>query len=259
MNWTAVSATQTGARHHRDERPNQDAHLTCVRNYGATVVVADGHGHRAHPRSGVGSALAARHLSELLDGALPGLTDVATAETSVRDQIGPALVAAWRSSVEAHAAAHPFSADAPRDAEETWLRYGTTLVAMAANADVVVVVQLGDGDAVVVSDSGEVLRPLPEDELLDGVRTTSLCQPDPLASLRVVALPAARMRLGYVCTDGFGKPQLDDSWWRQVGTELADRATEHGADWLAEKLPGWLTEPAEVGGDDTTMAVLLRA
>ena len=136
-------------------------------------------------------------------------------------------------------------------------RRHTTVLAAAANDSVVVLAKLGDGDVVVVSDTGEVWQPLPEDELLDGVRTTSLCQPDPLESLRVVALPAEQVRLAYLCTDGFGKPQMDDQWWRQVGSELVQRAAEHGTDWLTERLPGWLEEPAEVGGDDTTMAVLV--
>lgn len=77
--------------------------------------------------------------------------------------------------------------------------------------------------------------------------------------LRYVALPATDVRVAYVCTDGFGKPQLDEQWWRQVGTELDQRAAQHGPGWLAERLPGWLEEPATVGGDDTTMAVLVSA
>lgn len=258
MTWVALSASQIGSRHVRDGRANQDAHLTTTSTYGAVAAAADGHGHHAHPRSGTGALLAVRHLTELLETALPELTTVTVAETIVRDRIGPALVAAWRAAVEADAAAEPFpSGEHPDGPEETWLRYGTTVLALAATHEVVVVLQLGDGDAVVVSDTGEVRSPLPPDELLDGVRTTSLCQPDPLASLRVVALPAAEVRLAYVCTDGFGKPQLDRHWWHQVGTELAQRAAEHGPGWLAERLPGWLEEPAAVGGDDTTMAVLV--
>lgn len=258
MTWAAFSASRRGGRHVRDDRPNQDAHRTLTGEYGAVIAAADGHGHPSHPRSGIGALRAVETITALLEALLPELRDVTAAEALVRDEVGPALVAGWRTGVEEHAEAEPFAEqEAPRSPEETWLRYGTTVLAAAANDSVVVLAQIGDGDVVVVSDTGEVWQPLPEDELLDGVRTTSLCQPDPLESLRVVALPAGQVRLVYACTDGFGKPQLHDQWWRQVGIELTERTAEHGADWLAERLPGWLIEPAEVGGDDTTMAVLV--
>src|SRR5690606_28931324 len=153
MTWAALSASQIGSRHVRDGRANQDAHLTTTSTYGAVAAAADGHGHHAHPRSGTGALLAVRHLTELLETALPELTTVTVAETIVRDRIGPALVAAWRAAVEADAAAEPFpSGEHPDGPEETWLRYGTTVLALAATHEVVVVLQLGDGDAVVVSD-----------------------------------------------------------------------------------------------------------
>ncbi|WP_110207586.1 protein phosphatase 2C domain-containing protein [Nocardioides daejeonensis] len=260
MTWSALSASHLGSTHLRDGRPNQDAHVAYTDAYGAVAVVADGHGHRAHPRSGTGATLATQVLLGLLAETLPELTDPATAAELLRDRVGPELVRAWRAAVEADAVAEPWpEGQDPVGTEETWLRYGCTVVALAATDTVVAVLQLGDGEAVVVDRAGTSQRPLPEDELLDGVRTTSLCQPDPLGSLRITVLPAVEVRVGYVCTDGFGKPQLDhDGWWRQVGRELAERSVEHGVAWLAERLPGWMEEPATVGGDDTTMAVLVQ-
>jgi hypothetical protein len=120
------------------------------------------------------------------------------------------------------------------------------------------VAQIGDGDAVVVSTTGRAFLPLPDDPELDGQRTTSLCQPDPLRSLRCAGLDASKdVALGFLCTDGFSSPQLDrHGWWQPVGTELLEHLRENGVEWVTAKLPGWLTEPALLGGDDTTLAVL---
>ena len=65
--------------------------------------------------------------------------------------------------------------------------------------------------------------------------------------------------LAFQCTDGFGSSRVDATgWWQQTGEELVRFGREHGLGWVAEQLPGWLVEPAQVGGDDTTLAILSR-
>lgn len=264
--WRAVSATRRGSTHVRDDLPNQDAHV--VEEVGDAVImaVADGHGHQQHFRSEVGSALAAGTAAHLLREALPSYTSAVEAGAHLRETLGPALVEAWSLAVQADIAAHPFDDDEAgrlREDDRGHLRpYGSTVVAMAANAQVLVALQIGDGDAVVAHGDGTVLRPLPEDELLHGNTTTSLCQVDPLASLRTVAIDLAEhdVELGFVATDGFGRPRVDaETWWRQTGEELLERTRNFGLPWVAQRLPGWLTEPAEYGGDDVTLAVMARS
>jgi hypothetical protein len=137
--------------------------------------------------------------------------------------------------------------------------YGTTIVAMAASDGVLAAMQIGDGEAVVVLADGTTRQPLPADPDLHGPVTTSLCQPDPLRSLRCAGmdLKSHELALGFVCTDGFGAGRVDGTeWWRQVGEELLSHARDHGFDWIRDMLPQWLQEPAQVGGDDTTLALL---
>lgn len=264
--WRAVSATRKGSTHVRDDLPNQDAHLVEEHDGTAIMAVADGHGHQLHFRSEVGSALAAGTATHLLREALPTYTGANHARVHLRETLGPALVEAWSLAVQADITAHPFSDDEAtrlRDDDRGHLRpYGSTVIAMAANAHVLVVLQIGDGDAVVVQGDGTVLRPLPEDELLHGMTTTSLCQVDPLASLRTVAIDLADhdIELGFIATDGFGRPRVDaETWWQQTGEELLERHRNHGLAWIEQRLPGWLTEPAEYGGDDVSLAVLSRS
>ncbi len=263
--WRAVSATRKGSTHVRDDLPNQDAHVTEERDGTAIIAVADGHGHQLHFRSEVGSALAAGTAAHLLREALPTYTSANSARVHLRETLGPSLVEHWALAVQADIAAHPFSDDEAtrlREDDRGHLRpYGSTVIAIAANADVLVVLQIGDGDAVLVDREGVVFRPLPEDELLHGMTTTSLCQIDPLASLRTVAIDLTErdVELGFVATDGFGRPRVDaDTWWQQTGEELWERTRNYGLPWVEQRLPGWLTEPAEYGGDDVSLALLAR-
>ncbi|WP_275693492.1 protein phosphatase 2C domain-containing protein [Nocardioides sp. TF02-7] len=139
--------------------------------------------------------------------------------------------------------------------------YGSTLLAAAVNGDLMVFLQIGDGDAVVVTARGEAGRAVPDDPELDGVHTSSLCQPDPLRSLRtgVVDVRADGVVLAFLCTDGFGTSRVDaDGWWRQTGEQLVDFGRTRGLDWIAAQLPDWLDEPARIGGDDTSMVILAR-
>ena len=263
--WTALSGTRIGSVHVRDGLPLQDAHAVSVTDDAAIIAVADGHGHRLHFRSGVGASLAVALCVELLTDALPRLAGPATGPTVLRE-VGAELISRWTRAVHHHVAQHPFTGAElalvdPADATRATRPYGSTVLAMVATDEVLGVLQIGDGDAVVVTSAGAALRPLPQDPDLDldRSRTTSLCQPDPGASLRVGALDvrAEDLVLGYLCTDGFSTSRVDtEGWWRQTGEELVGFARRHGFAWIDERLPGWLEEPATIGGDDTTLALL---
>jgi hypothetical protein len=255
--WTVLSGTQIGSVHLRDGRPLQDAVRTWAEGDAAVAAVADGHGHHEHFRSDVGAQIAVDAAVDALVAALPTLTDAVTAER-ILPEVASRAVAAWRDGVRRHVEQTPFGAGVPADPLRP---YGTTLLAMAVTDEVLAVLQIGDGDTVVVDGAGRASRPLPADPESDGVSTASLCQPEPLRSLRTASIevPAADVVLAFQCTDGFGSSRVDaDGWWRQTGEELVRFGRERGLDWVAEQLPGWLEEPAQVGGDDTTLALIGR-
>lgn len=264
--WTTLSGTTIGSVHVRDRLPIQDAVLTWSDDGGrqAVVAVADGHGHRNHFRSDTGAALAVVSAVEELRRVLPELR---AADDDARERVeraGAAIVATWAAKVRHHVAANPYSPDEDElGASADPLRaYGSTILATAVSGDVMVFLQIGDGDTVLVTADGAAARPLPEDPDLDGLHTTSLCQPRPLDALRVEVVDAAaeRVALVFLCTDGFGRSRVDaEGWWRQTGEQLVEFTRTRGVGWVREQLPEWLAEPALVGGDDTTMALLVRA
>lgn len=262
--WQGFAASQLGSTHRLRGVPNQDSYG--LRRAGAALaaVVADGHGHRAHFRSGDGSRIAVATFLDLVDQRPGGDLDSENLQAFLLDLTDP-LVRMWRQRVVADASARPFSSGEVTllggDSEQDLaVAYGSTVVAVVATSTALGFLQLGDGDAVLAFGDGEVVRPLPEDPLLDGVRTTSLCQPDATASVRVAAVDVTRraVSLAFVSTDGFGAPRVDaHGWWRQVGEELGGHVSTHGSAWVESRLADWLVEPAEVGGDDTTVAVLV--
>lgn len=254
--WTTMAASRTGSVHLRDDLPLQDAFLTWQDGAEAVLAVADGHGHHAHFRSDTGAALAVVSAVEVLRRRLPEIgsgTDGVSA-ARVAHAAGAAIIDTWASKVRHHVAAHPYD-EPPADPV---VPYGTTLLATAVTGTHLVLLQVGDGDAVLVHTDGTAARPLPPDPEAEGPFTSSLCQPDPVRSLRVTVVPAADVELGYLCTDGFSDSRVDADWWRRTGEQLADHGRTQGWAWVADQLDGWLEEPARVGGDDTTLAVLAR-
>lgn len=268
--WTTLSGTTIGSVHVRDQLPLQDAVLTWsdYENGQAVIAVADGHGHKLHFRSDVGSALAVLCAVEELRrtlAAIAGLgegADHAAAE-DLASAAGAALVTRWMAKVQDHLAANPYSPaeDALGASADPLRAYGSTVLATAAVGDLIIFLQIGDGDSVLVSANGEASRPLPEDPDLDGLHTSSLCQPRPVDALRVAVVDARvdDVALIFLCTDGFGRSRVDaDGWWRQTGEQLLEFSRSRGLVWVREQLPEWLAEPALIGGDDTTMALLVR-
>jgi hypothetical protein len=263
--WTAAAASRTGAAHDAAGTPNQDACATITVGDVTVVAIADGHGDRAHFRSREGARIAVDLAVDVVSESARRTPEAEALHESLVDRVVPELVREWRLRVLNHATTSPFlgqSADGmvALSDDAVMRAYGTTLIVIVGTPQAVGFAQLGDGDAVAVFVDGEVARPLPNDPQLDGIHTTSLSQSDAAASVRVrvLDLQARALLLAFAVTDGFAAPQLDGTgWWRQVGEELSEHLVQRGPNWIRDKLPAWLEEPASAGGDDTTMGLLL--
>ncbi|HTR95354.1 MAG TPA: protein phosphatase 2C domain-containing protein [Trebonia sp.] len=268
--WRAIVGTARGAAHVARGLDNQDSvESQFIDVVGGTVVaVADGHGHDRHFRSATGSRLATRTACAViaeLAGELAGKPWTAELAGALCGKLPQAIVDQWRAGVAGDIAAHPYAADElaalERAGDGPEIPYGSTLLVALVTAGWLVCAQIGDGDLVGIWPDGQAWSPVAGDDLLDGHRTTSLCQSGAVASFRTAVhdlrfTPLLALLLG---TDGYGNAQVRDPWQPQVAGDITELAIEHDDGWFAEQLPAWAQRcaSADGSGDDTTVALLL--
>lgn len=279
VRWRVAAADATGAHHVARHMRYEDAWAVSPATVlerdepSVVVAVADGHGHARHFRSAEGAEIAVAVAARLGTGCaveIAAASDAATVE-EILGRLAPAVVSVWREHVRRDIEERPITDDErvaaglEPDATFVDLVYGygaTLLVAIAAGAWLACL-QLGDGDLFVVAPDGTVRRPVPSDPRLDGLRTTSLCQPDAVDSIRYGVVRATAQPIGAVmlATDGFGNAQRRHDWDDGFGADLASLIQRHGDGWVAKALPEWVRDCAssDGSGDDVTAVLLFAA
>jgi hypothetical protein len=234
---------------------------------GVVAAIADGHGHIRHFRSADGAALAVDVACRVASRAAGGLATDATGDEAERagQELARAVVAGWRSAVAGQLEERPYTTEEQwlldRSADTPVIPYGSTLLVAVIAAGWLVCAQIGDGDMLAVRPDGSSFSPVAGDDRLDGRRTTSLCQPDALASFRTGAHDLRQVPLAalLLASDGYGNAQADEPWQPSVGRDLAELAASHDRHWFGREVPGWAERcaSAEGSGDDATIALLL--
>ncbi|MEN3326517.1 MAG: hypothetical protein V7638_1324 [Acidobacteriota bacterium] len=254
--WRVAGQSVRGAVHERNGLPNQDAiHWLPAAGEGSSIVlaVADGHGSARYSRSHTGSCLAVESAAELVHEFIIGQADnLSLLKDATEDWLPRALVRKWVELVTEHLNAEPLS-------EESIVAYGTTLLVAAVTEQFAVYLQLGDGEILTVSESGEVTRPLPKDDRLFGNETTSLCAPDAWRDFRVSFQPfvQAPPALILLSTDGYPNSFRHESGFFKVGSDILHMIRENGLSFIKENLAGWLSDSTRAGsGDDVTLGIL---
>jgi len=279
--WRVLGASVRGDSHRRSGAPNQDAIALIPGERGPTIVaVADGHGSAESFRSDAGSAFAVRvatSAARAFFAEIGGANDAGDVERHAKDSLVPRIVSGWTDAVNADLAERPITEDDVarlRDrgigtdpTADPLVVYGATLVMAAAADSTLLLMQIGDGDVLSVSDrSGgapTAARPVPKDPRLVGNQTTSLCLPEAVDDFRVRAIdlrsPDAPS-LVVVSTDGYANSFVNDGAFLQAGPDILARVQENGLDWVGEQLPAWLDGASKHGsGDDITMGLLVRS
>jgi len=279
MTWKVAHACVRGSSHVRSGLPNQDAAQCSVipgeasgRGI-AVVAVSDGHGGTRHFRSQIGSSLAVSTAVTLVHQFLPNYAgDDGAARLTASDinTLQQSLVDAWLSAVEADLQNNPLTevelsaleTDGPEvraSVEESpTVAYGATLLIAAATDNLVLYLQLGDGEILSVAADGETMRPLPADERLVGNQTTSLCQPDAWPEFRSAWVAGPQLpALVLLSTDGYSNSFRSDEDFLKIGQDYLEILREQGLAVLADELPEILKEATQQGsGDDITLAIL---
>jgi len=279
MTWKVAHACVRGSSHVRSGLPNQDAAQCSVTPSDsgsrgtAVVAVSDGHGGARHFRSQIGSSLAVSTAITLVQQFLPNFAgEDGAAKLSAEDVQGlqQSLVDAWIAAVGADLKNNPLTEEEllALESEGPEVRssvedspavaYGATLLVAAATENMVLYLQLGDGEILSVAADGETTRPLPGDERLVGNQTTSLCQPDAWREFRIMWVTAPWLpALVLLSTDGYANSFRSDEDFLKIGQDYLEILREQGIAILAEELPEILKEATQQGsGDDITLAIL---
>ena len=282
--WEVHGASVLGASHARAGLPNQDAvtwEATCSKEGNSVVLaVADGHGNVKSFRSAVGSEFAVTVAKETLREfavAFARHDNLGVVERAMESDLPQEIVKRWQDRVNEHRTGHPFTetdleaitpADRKQVEESPLVAYGATLVAVLLTDRFIGYLQLGDGDILVVSEKGEVSRPLPPDERLMANETTSLCSIGSSGGKRPTAGPTGawvdfRIKLAQtattlpvlilVSTDGYKNSFRSDADFLPVGSDLCEFLRSNGLEYVKANLENWLVEASKTGsGDDIT-------
>jgi serine/threonine protein phosphatase PrpC len=278
--WQVIGRSVRGASHARVGLPNQDA-IGWTQGADATgwliVAVSDGHGSAKYFRSQVGSQLAVENAlalgQEFLSGQ-PDLNNFSAIKRTAEERLPQAMARRWRAAVEGHIENNPVSAEELSTLEKsagTAAReaiaanpahaYGATVLIILVEESFILYLQLGDGDMLLVSERGEVERPLPKDERLFANETTSLSSQSAWSDFRfgfqtLVGTPPA---LILVSTDGYANSFVNDEAFLKVGKDVLEILRSGGVETVERSLETWLVEASEAGsGDDTTLAIIYR-
>jgi serine/threonine protein phosphatase PrpC len=264
-----IGESVQGSTHLRDGKPNQDAiqwYPDTGQGLPLIVALADGHGNEKHFRSHIGAHLATKTAIDVLREFAEQLPDDGEL-MMVIDHLPAAVERRWKRAVDDHLIANPFDEPdgkpvAPIGEDPTrYIAYGTTLLSALVTGDFIIYLQLGDGDILTVSPSGEVERVIQRDPNLIANQTTSLCLPEARRHFRtqfhrIAGHPPAILIL---CTDGYAN-SFEEADFLKTGADYLHLIRTKGIEHVNEHLEQWLLETSQKGsGDDISVGIVLAA
>jgi len=254
--WVTAGGVVPGAIHLRQDVPCQDALYISASEKYAIACVADGHGSASCPHSGDGSKAAVKAAGDLLESLMEQGLDAATLSSQKDIWLPKQIESKWQEAVQSI-----HSENGREEAEPfPYMLYGTTLLALAATESFIFALQIGDGDILMIDETGEARTLLPTEEKI-GEETESLCQSDAWQYIRTQIIPwnsenGAPMFL--LSTDGYANGFADSSGFRKAGTDFLRLWREEGQEYINDNLENWLRISSDKGsGDDIALALVV--
>jgi len=241
------------------------------------LAVSDGHGSPKCFRSDVGARLAVQTATKVILELLENLSEppnLSIIKRWTEENLPREIVRRWQDAIADDILDRPFTvAELKQLKSETNARkgrqvalnpslaYGATLLTVLVAESFIIYLQLGDGDILTVSETGEVSRPLPPDDRLFANETTSLSSKDAWREFRhhfrVISGPPPALIL--VSSDGYANSFRDEASFLSVGADFLNMIRSDGLDAVRENLEMWLTEVSQKGsGDDIALGIICR-
>ena len=283
--WQVFGEKITGATHSRSGMPCQDAIEWKIlpEERGVILAVADGHGSSSSPYSDEGAAVAVRVALSLLEQLEKESADnLPLLKRLAEEQLPRMMVRRWAEEILAlhqskrenssgylNAAVIPGGEKKALDNQSIsgveerriLLQYGSTLLAVLATARFFILFQLGDGDILMVENSGAVSRMLDRRPGLAANETLSLCTKSSWRDVQILFQPlfGGEPPLLLATTDGYANSFASEEGFFRVGSDYLALLKEDGPETVARHLREWLAETSENGsGDDIALGVVFR-
>jgi serine/threonine protein phosphatase PrpC len=279
--WRIIGESVPGASHLRAGTPNQDSILQLresSRSLPIVFSISDGHGSDKCFRSDRGSRYAVKKVVQVVSEFLDehrNKNDLAEIENKGKEWLPKEFMRKWREAVEADLKTYPFTPEEfeklkEKDDEKAiklvesnpLLAYGATSLTIAVTESFLLYLQLGDGEMLTVSEKGEIVSPLPEDNRLFANETTSLCSikaEDDFRFLVQKLSDETRPALILLSTDGYVNSFSERAGFLKAATDFYDMLGSEGHNFINDNLKAWLEEATRVGsGDDTTVGIIYR-
>ena len=262
--WTAVVHSQIGAKH----SICQDKSLAKQLDEGSACVmaVADGHGSAACPLSDVGAGIAVETANEILEAFQLGIKENCVSSSTIKrlaqENLPRDIVRRWRERVKNDWRDRtPNSVDEMTDSN--YLKYGTTLICALITTHHLFLLQLGDGDILLITEQGDIDSPMSKDVRMLGNATWSLCSVGAEKQFRFHYLrmdeAGKNLALVLMSTDGYANSFATEDGFRQAGLDCFHLVKTVPEPVLRKKMPSWLDETSRDGsGDDMSLALLYR-
>ncbi len=241
------------------------------------MILSDGHGSAKSFRSDIGADIATKRTRESIMQLMKSeimTSDLTTIKRSLDERLPRDIAINWSKAVDKHLKEYPFTEKEWAYLEEKEgltackkvqahprIAYGATLLIVLISSSFIHILQLGDGDILTVSDTGEVSRPLPKDERLIANETTSLAQDKAWQEIRSSFIPLAGPppSLILLSTDGYSNSFRDEESFLSVGKDILDLMRTEGPRMVRSSLSDWMKEASKSGsGDDISIGIIFR-
>ena len=229
------------------------------------VVVCDGHGGEKHFRSAVGSGLAVGVALSVIGEFMSFMGNFKGNHEELLEQLERSIIQQWNAAVDAHYSDNTFSSDelaALTDKDQRAVldnhatAYGSTLIASILYEGGCFGVQLGDGECVLLTENGDLVQPIAEDESIPFNLTTSLCDSEAFQHFRKRKFwydsPVAAVM---VSTDGVRNSFTSEEYFKGFCKSVFVSCRDN-PDAAQAELEGFLPQlTAKGSGDDVSVAV----
>jgi serine/threonine protein phosphatase PrpC len=274
--WGVLGKSIRGPNHKISGLPNQDSiRIYSGGNGKATIIaIADGHGSSIHFRSAIGSRIAVDCAVHILSNKFKKLDTLEIKRCM--DDIPNLVCNAWNDKIIHHYAQNKFLPNELALFEDNcWsndfleqlklnarIAYGTTLLVVVIKDSLILYMQIGDGDILVVDESGETRKPLTDDIQYSKYQTKSLCADNAKLDFRVTTedINYSNPVLVTTSTDGYSNSFMNYLDFTKTASRYLDMLRVIGPQLLQKIMRNLLLRTTSCGsGDDISMAMAYRA